>query len=154
MYICTVQIQNIHVENISFLEAKMNTMIEGTFTKIMYATPDFTATGIFIDVLNEMEPQYQNKLERVQLYHKLEQSILSNYVSFFDVRHKNPVYSITNSMQNETCKIHHCTDESASDLIMKISGIWETAREYGIAFKIFNGNRVVVNPTASPSLSK
>ena len=64
----------------------------------------------------------------------------------------NPVHGVEEQLKNNCLKIFsdkniRCGNYNSINLILKISGIWETKNEYGITFKIIILNKFTCQPS-------
>jgi hypothetical protein len=61
-----------------------------------------------------------------------------------NISKKVPIYSIAKQLNSGKCRIqlrnNHKTDNIMCPLIIKLSGIWETANEYGLTYKIIESS--------------
>ena len=87
-------------------------MENATFTKIIYSPANIMLNGVYVYIKNV-------SMDSIV---EIERSILLSYTS-----KKVPTYSVQKSVQ-----------KNASSKILKISGIWENEKTYGIAYKIIH----------------
>lgn len=151
-------IEELKIENLSFLDAKKNNIIEGNFTKIIYNDEFITLNGIFIYVsTNVLEANRRIDddddvcctTER-ELFFNLEYEMLILYKKVFDIE-KNLNLSLRKQLLNNSFKIYKGTfiknnkkqiyssekETRKTSIVLKISGIWENECEIGITFKFF-----------------
>jgi hypothetical protein len=141
-----------YVKNIYFLEKKLNMIMDGFFTKIVFTNSFMTMNGVFLKLAIQKSPLVQRTSYFLQFdpsCHKelitrlsvIEKQILLYYATFYGIQ-KTPVYNLKNQLQNGSIKYYrpfysektkHITGDS---YYIKISGIWENQREIGITFKI------------------
>jgi len=141
------------LNEIFFLETKYNTVIDGTFIKIIYSTPYFTLNTLFLDFPFNINTnsfngnQYlvfnstPNNIELVNHFKKIEYDILQQYVEInqshnLELINKRPNYTILKQLKNGMIKYYHYSNNSILKYYMKISGVWETDKEYGLMFKV------------------
>jgi len=141
------------LNEVFFLETKENTVMSGTFIKIIYSTHYFTLNTLFLDfpmilntnsfngnqylVFNSMDAN--NDL--VEKFRQIEYDILDQYVEMnqshnLELINKRPNYMIYKQLKNGMIKYYHYTNSSNLKYYMKISGVWETDKEYGLTFKV------------------
>jgi len=135
-------------ENIYFLDSKKNILMDGTFTKLMFMNEWFTMNGIYIAfpiyVQNiEINPMMGQKhtiafsvnshLDLIEKIEALERAILSRYGIHENI--KIPMYNINHSLRMGAFKIYK-TIHKNTGFALKISGIWENAKNYGLSYKI------------------
>ena len=131
------------VKNVCFLEKKMNMIMDGYFTKIVFTNPFMTMNGLFFQ-LPIKKSIYSKSLYFLQfdpVCHKdlitqmsiIEKQLIQYYISFYKVQ-KTPVYTLKTQLQNGSIKYYK--NSVGGLLYIKISGIWENPTEVGITFKI------------------
>lgn len=145
MNVLILPLNEITEDNIYFLDSKKNILMDGTFTKLNFMNEWFTMNGIYISfpiyVQNiEINPMMGQKhtihfsvhahLDLIEKIELLERAILSRYGS-----HKVPTYNINHSLRMGVFKIYK-TIHKNSGFSLKISGIWENAKNYGLSYKI------------------
>lgn len=187
-------INDINDQNISFLETRKNSIIEGSFTKIVYNDECITINGIFIYLYNSpfvistdslyknnyisdiswKKCQQGNNFKTIQNYtlndevscemqkyiheykftdekekiYEFENNILNSYKRIFK-KNKNICYSLKKQIINNSFKVYSIigvfigesnsfsNNVFKSNLLLKVSGIWETANDIGLTFKFF-----------------
>jgi len=128
---------------------KNNVMNEGIFIRILYSNYNLTLNGIYLLItINDIasEKYYSkykctfNPVNHKDLINKLkiiEEELISKY-NFVD---KIPQYKIYEQLTNGNIKMSNDTgNKSQCNLILKISGIWETQDKYGLTFKFMKIN--------------
>jgi len=128
---------------------KNNIMQDGVFTRILYSTANIIFNGIYLELpLNEIHfEKYYNKYkcifnmnhaenkEFMDKIRVIEESLLKKY----SVQNKIPYYKVYENVRNGNIKIFCDTvPKNNSVLVLKISGIWETASSYGLTYKFLN----------------
>lgn len=134
--------------NIFFCEPIKNNIInEGNFIRILYSTHNILLNGIYLLIkLNDIScEKYYNKYKCCfnPLNHKdiienikiIEENILKK----IDIK-KIPQFKIIEQLKNGNIKLFNTIDENNSSFIVKISGIWETACNYGLTYKFIKVN--------------
>lgn len=75
-------------------------------------------------------------------------NIESNILQKLRLNNKNPVYSITQQIQNNMFKIFSDKivpgEFSNYTVVLRISGIWESEKEYGITYKFVDFNELSI----------
>lgn len=146
---------NINIENIHFLEPKKNIIIDGNFTKILYADDDVSINGIYILcplVFNKddkstkstlsFQPNHPVNIEFIKKMRELENQILQ-YYNTLSINEKKINATLYNQLTGGKIKIYSNyldIDFSHSVIILKISGVWETNYEVGITYKLLHSN--------------
>ena len=150
---------NINIENIHFLDPKKNIIIDGNFTKILYADDDVSINGIYIlcpIVFNKddktikstlsFQPNHPINMEFIKKMSYLENQILQ-YYNTISISPKKINSSLYNQLISGKIKIYSNyidIDLSQSIIILKISGVWETNYEIGITYKLLHSNNAFV----------
>lgn len=131
--------------NIFFCEPiKNNIMNDGNFIRILYSNHNLVLNGIYIYILlNDISiEKHYNKFKcifNINLYKKLItdiKSIEENILKKINISNKSPQFKIYEQMNNGIIKIFSDSlPKTNSAFILKISGIWETAEQYGLTYK-------------------
>ena len=111
--ILAIPLHSFNKQYVLFLKPTKNKLMENaTFTKIIYSPPNTMLNGVYVYI----------KHASIESVVDIERQILSSYTST-----KLPTYSIQKSIQKYS-SIH----------VLKISGIWESDKTYGLAYKIIH----------------
>ena len=133
------------------MDKKINIVVDGNFTQMIYSTPIFSMSGLFISfpIFPEnilkfsnkyilMFNQYANK-DIVQKFIDIEVKIIQNYMQFYKIE-KIPLFNLKIQLLKGNIKIYkeniEHSQKSHNNYYIKISGIWETSNEVGITYKI------------------
>ncbi len=127
-------------------------MSDSYFIRIIYSDNDVSLVGLMI-------PMYFNSITVLKSFNKsiimydlhshrdmilkiseLEISILERYNHFLKMYkkyQKSPVYNLTTQLKSCSVKLFDDIDKNLDEcnLVLKISGIWESEKEIGITFK-------------------
>tara|TARA_B100001063_G_scaffold4601_1_gene3386 strand:- start:4019 stop:4477 length:459 start_codon:yes stop_codon:yes gene_type:complete len=131
--------------NIFFGEPIKNTIIENSvFRRIIYSQPEISFNSINIyftfnyitikKFYNKWKCVINDPINKTNLLN-IENTILNK----LNINNKKPIYGITQQVQNNVIKIF--SDRMTSGefidytIVLRISGIWESDKEYGITFK-------------------
>lgn len=153
MNVLILSLSDVSDENIYLLDSKKNILMDGMFTKLMFMNEWFTINGIYLDFpiavqnvkINPMMGQkhtiffsVNEHIDLIQKIEVLEHSILSKYHPSDNT--KSPIYSLNNSLKMGFFKIYKETKflQQSKDFALKISGIWENAKNYGLSYKIMD----------------
>ena len=153
MNVLMLSLSDIKDENIYFLDSKKNLLMEGTFTKLIFMNEFFTMNGMYLSFpiqiqnieINPMMGQkhtiYFSVNEHMDLLHKieaLEKNILAKYNPCDNT--KTPMFNFISSLQKGFFKIYTETNYLQKNVgfALKISGIWENAKKYGLSYKIMD----------------
>ena len=142
-----VRTDQYNIDNVYFCDSiKNNIIVNGNFIRILYSTSKFTMNGIYIllNFDNFYIEKYYNKYkytfdtmvnsELINFVRNVEKDILTK----LNIRDKCPVYKIYDQLKIGAIKIITDKMEFNENIILKISGIWETDTEYGITYKFIN----------------
>jgi hypothetical protein len=123
---------------------KNNIINDGNFIRIIYSTHNFSLHGItlLISLQNATIEKYYSKYKctfNVDLHKELienvrlvEEAILRNA----NITNKIPQFKIYEQIRNGNIKIFSDTiDKTNSKFMLKISGIWENDKFYGVTYK-------------------
>jgi hypothetical protein len=151
-----IELNNIKLENIIFLDIKENIIMEGNFTKIIYSNEFFVMNGVYIDLsLNyyyiekNMNKDYfrfntfsLNNINVIKEISNIEIQMLEYYKKMFNINNKINCL-LSKQMQCGNLKIFKEfsknvleTKNNEKKYILKISGIWENYNEIGITYKL------------------
>ena len=136
-------------DKVFFLETKRNTIMDGFFTKILYSNEYLTTIGIYLtiefqgasitlvnnkSILHFERKNYNNNL--CQKISQLENDILEYYRTLFNCK-KNLVTILSDHLNNNCLKLYMKENNKSNSMntIIKISGVWETDRDFGITYK-------------------
>ena len=141
-------IQNINQynpDNLHFCEPIKNTILnKGTFIRILYSTFYFSLNGIYLHILLDKlsVEKYYNKCKgcfnvsnhyvMINKIKTIEEHILNKY----KLHSKIPQYKI----YDQLCSGFIFCDkleQNNSNIILKISGIWENDKYYGLTYKFY-----------------
>ena len=119
---------------------KNNIITNGQFSYINYSTPWFSLNTIYIKMPFQNTIVFKTE-DRVKIsFAKKDNADLIQKIKLFEenilsVRKKDPQYKIADYLQNENIIIYN-KGNNYQDIILKISGIWETHNMCGLSFKL------------------
>jgi hypothetical protein len=135
--------------NVCFCEPIKNSIFnKGSFIRILYSTSFFSLNGIYLHILlhTTIIEKYYNKYKgyfnisnHQFIIHKIkiiEEQILNKYInqSFSKI----PQYKIYEQINNGYIYCDNLENINDNDnIILKISGIWENDKYYGLTYKFF-----------------
>jgi hypothetical protein len=140
--------QQFLLSNISLLEKKVNMIMDGYFTKLIYSDDCMTMNGIFFELpvtitnTSSIQSKYiayfDTVVNRDWIYKLsvIEKQILQYYMFFFGITNKTPNYSLKQQIQNGSIKYYKDHMTKGNLYYIKLSGIWETHNEIGITYKM------------------
>jgi hypothetical protein len=140
------------IQNVFLSDIKENTIMNGNFIKLIYSTKFLTLNCIFLEfpIQKYEKKSYNGKTyiffnnkeynNVIDLFQKIESSLLDLFIQMNrKSTKKKVVYTIHNQLKNGMIKYYQYSElMNESILFMKISGIWETATEIGLTYKLIN----------------
>lgn len=145
-----LDLSQVEIINIHLMETKKNIIIDGKFTKIMYSDQFISFNGLFIffplqhnkiDKLNNKNIFYFNIQQNSVLLKQtidMEKQMIEKYMNEYNIS-KKIVLSLNNQLNTGKFKLYNemnkINKHMNSNIVLKISGIWETEDEIGIAYK-------------------
>jgi hypothetical protein len=116
--ILAIPLSAFNIQFVLFLQPIKNKLIENaTFTKIVYSPYNTSLNGVYIYI----------KDQTMDSILKIEKDILQSYSSFSSAE---PSYLMAKGLTRYD-----------NNRVLKISGIWENDKQYGLAYKIIQENR-------------
>jgi hypothetical protein len=123
--------KKLHTESILFLDTRKNMIMDGEFTKMLFATPHFTMDGVFIKFPICFSPQqlekFQNKnilwfqpfhannISVLQDFAEIEKQLIDYYMKYKGVSNKTPQYSLHNHLYSGSVKVYSSLHRSMAD---------------------------------------
>ena len=146
---------NYNKNYLSFAESRRNIIIDGQFTKIIYAKDTISIMGLYFNIpvqeINENKDYLDFKNADnylVKYLIQIEKDILEYYLiytSYDKHQQKELKYDLYNKINEKQIKVYKKYATKKMDkLIVKISGVWESQTEIGITFKFIEGNSTIV----------
>ena len=148
-----LQKNQFNIENINLLKQKTNNVIAGYFTKFIYSNHLFTMNGLYLNfqihnmVSNTVnkclnisyQPYETDNISQLHYFTNVEEQILEYYNCVNNIR-KHPVPILSKKIFSGNIKKNLENNIHPNNIItIKISGIWETDTEIGLAIKlVFN----------------
>jgi len=141
-----------NIENINLLKKRNNTVIEGTFTKFTYSNEYLTMNGIYLQLIisdmvlkNEgkfktitFQPYDKQNIGYIQYITSIELEILDYYNRLNNIN-KKQVTVLTKKLYSGNIRLNISNYTKINNKItVKISGIWETTNEIGLAIKLIH----------------
>jgi hypothetical protein len=145
--ILVIQPADFALNFIFFMEKKMNIIVDGSFTKILFSDDSMIMNGIFIDIAfqsfvkhfssrNVIQIDSDANRELINTIANIECGVIDYYIRYFNVTNKTPVYSLKTSLSNGDIKYYKGTTIGHHKYYIKISGVWETHNELGVTYKM------------------
>jgi hypothetical protein len=149
-----IPMNNYRSSNIFFGEPIKNTIIENSvFRRIIYSHPDisFNSINIYFTFRHITVKKFYNKWKCIfndTANKNVLLGIENNILQKLRMCNKTPVHSITHQVQNNMFKIFSdkmvAGEFSNYTVVLRISGIWESATEYGITYKFVDFNDTAI----------
>lgn len=149
-----LDVDRFNINNIFFQNSVKNTIMDNcNFIRIIYSNDLFMLNGIFLKLnLNiKYSDKYFNKFKCGFDYDENKKVIdkISNIETYIlcmmNIPKKTAVYGIKEQFDNECIKLFTNNDNKnnkiENELILKISGIWESDKQYGITYKFMTINQ-------------
>ena len=148
MKLVTIHPENITKEYIYFNEPIQNNIInESRYIRILYSTPIIVFNGIHVLInlnIDNIERQYnknilyyniEKNIEAINGIKKIEKIILKKYNSI-----KIPSYNLSELIDSGVIRLFTDFNEKkkVTNIILKISGLWENDETYGVTYKFFS----------------
>jgi hypothetical protein len=128
-------------------------MQDGNFTRIIYSNSLFILNSIIVTIdlhithyekyFNKykyfFDCTYENTRKELEKISLIEKQILDR----IQFPNKKPIYRINQQISYGNIKFYTDTIQYNSEqkIYIKLSGIWETANEYGVSFKFIDSNQ-------------
>lgn len=133
-----VELEQIFLNNIYFSDTIKNTVIEnGKFIRLLYSSNNVILNGIYINIpfiINKSScNKYYFNFHDNNNYKKKLMDIEELILSKYDTK-KNKIYKITEQLNLNTIKLFNYIDNH-NKIILKISGLWEDEKNYGLTYK-------------------
>jgi len=140
------------IENINLLKKRNNTVIEGTFMKFTYSNEYLTMNGIYLQfTISNMVVQYESKfttitfqpydrqnIKYIQYIANIELEIL-DYYNRLNNTNKKQITVLNKKLYSGNIRTNLSNSAKINNNItIKISGIWETTNEIGLAIKLIH----------------
>jgi hypothetical protein len=134
-------------EHIYFYEPIENNIMDNSkFIKIIYSTEDVILNGVYLLInlhITSKESYFKkmkygfdlnNNKELLNSIYNIEEQILQKY----NINNKIKKLNIYESLNTGSIKIYPSPEsiKNSNNFILKISGVWENKKEYGLTFKL------------------
>jgi len=146
-------INNINIKDIYFGDSIKNTvLINGKFTRLLYSTSLYILNTLLLqikmtdlsieNIYNKYKCIYSvdKNMQYIKKIEYLEKKILEKIVS-----KKKRVYNIKNQLYSGCIKLftNSPIQQNKTEMVLKISGVWETYDEIGITYKFMIVNEIL-----------
>lgn len=137
--------------NIFLCDTVKNTVMDNsTFTRVLFSNSFVTLVGLHFQlcIKGTRDDFYFQKVrtifkveeneEMINIVEKIENNLLSMIRCG-----KRRITKLSDQLRNGVLRsaTHACWDSTGPFFVLKITGIWETEREYGITYKVTDANR-------------
>jgi len=135
-----IKIHDFSKDNLSFLDTKPNTLINGLFTKINYSDAYLTMYGLYVNIPFEQN-YHKNKINAsvFRLLCEIEINILADYINFrnLDPDKVNVAIKFDEYLHNRFEIVNTSIVSTTMCAYVKVSGVWEnTTGNIGLSFRI------------------
>lgn len=135
-----IKIHDFSKDNLSFLDTKPNTLINGLFTKINYSDAYLTMYGLYVNIPFEQNP-HKNKINAgvFRLLCDIENNILNDYINFRKLDAEKTCIAIKfgEYLQNRFEIVNTAVVSTSACAYIKVSGVWENITgNIGLSFRI------------------
>jgi hypothetical protein len=119
-----INIDDLNINHISFMELVNNKIIDGTFSNIVHTDPCVIINGLYIQINHHS----------IKTLVFLEEQLINLYQKMFDCSTKKPSYVIKDYFKDEenTKNFIHKIYETQT---FKLSGVWESNTNFGLNHK-------------------
>lgn len=147
----TINLQDFDLKNVYYLEPQKNVIMDGWFTRLNFASPYFTMNSLFFVIpitIKQMsgdtikfDPNLPNNLVHFKKLVNIESQLLNMYSKLKLCNFKHNLL-LAKQVYNGYIKVHiddniHIHDNNEKTIVVKISGVWHSNNEIGIAYKLF-----------------
>jgi hypothetical protein len=133
-----------------FCEPIKNTIMEdANFIRIVYATDRMMLNGVYLlfTLNNSFCEKYFNKykcifntVQHQELINQIKQ-IEEDVLKKCNIKHKIPQFKIYEQLLAGNIKLFNDIERNPENLfVLKIAGVWETSRHYGLTFKFMSSS--------------
>lgn len=151
-----ININNFSINNIYFLDAVKNTVMENSnFIRINYSNDIIILNGIYLSFQLKITciDKYFSKFKCsfntshnefiVNKIVNIEKNILNAFINTLNYK-KKPIYKIKDHISSGNIKLFSNNNNILNDcFLLKISGIWETDNEFGITYKFVGLQKMI-----------
>lgn len=146
----------VKLKHLYFNDPVQNSIIHDSyFVSVFYSDNDISLTGLMLPIKlsfitisksfnkNIIIYDFNSNKEIISNISQLETLILEKYNNVSNSSNKplkQPVYSLTNQLKSGSIKLFSDIDKRKQEcnIILKISGVWENVKEYGVTFKFID----------------
>lgn len=142
--------------NLFFSDKKNNILMEGSFTKLIHSDEFITTIGLYLQCPFKVQSKslFLNKCfltikpsENVDIIRKvksIETSIMSYYKTYTQ-SNKTITTLLSEKLESGNIKYYskHNYPNKKNNIVLKISGIWESEKECGITFKFIEMKEII-----------
>jgi len=121
---------------------------DSQFIRILYSTPDIVFNGVHILIpikITNIDKQFNKNVvyyeveankELIESIINIEKGILEKY----NIKNKECLFNLKNQIETGTFKLYPEINEKKRnfDIILKISGLWENTKNYGLTYKFIS----------------
>jgi len=142
------------IDEIRFLYSKQNTVMDGEFTKILFSRDSFTMNGLhllfpivldprsnkseYVNHIRSIHNSFHLNAKLIQDFCLLERRLLAQYKKYNQCE-KTVELSFYKQFSTKQIRVYTESNHqstSPSNIIIKISGVWESRNQIGMTYKI------------------
>jgi hypothetical protein len=140
--------ENYSIDNVYFYDPIKNSVIENSnFIRIIYSNSSVSINGIFIKIEFDFINKTNDFTKQKFIINPYDNQIIINYIKTIEydiiekinIKNKKKIYKIYEQLMSGYIK-NIDNNNYTNNFILKISGLWESEKEYGLTFKFIDFN--------------
>ena len=140
--------ENYSIDNVYFYDPIKNSVIENSnFIRIIYSNSSISINGIFIKIEFDFINKTNDFTKQKFIINPYDNQIIINYIKTIEydiiekinIKNKKKIYKIYEQLMSGYIK-NIDNNNYTNNFILKISGLWESEKEYGLTFKFIDFN--------------
>lgn len=140
--------ENYSIDNVYFYDPIKNSVIENSnFIRIIYSNSSVSINGIFIKIEFDFINKTNDFTKQKIIINPYDNQKIINYIKTIEydiiekinIKNKKKIYKIYEQLMSGYIK-NIDNNNYTNNFILKISGLWESEKEYGLTFKFIDFN--------------
>ena len=140
--------ENYSIDNVYFYDPIKNSVIENSnFIRIIYSNSSVSINGIFIKIEFDFINKTNDFTKQKIIINPYDNQKIINYIKTIEydiiekinIKNKKNIYKIYEQLMSGYIK-NIDNNNYTNNFILKISGLWESEKEYGLTFKFIDFN--------------
>ena len=140
--------ENYSIDNVYFYDPIKNSVIENSnFIRIIYSNSSVSINGIFIKIEFDFINKTNDFTKQKIIINPYDNQKIINYIKTIEydiiekinIKNKKKIYKIYEQLMSGYIK-NIDNNNYSNNFILKISGLWESEKEYGLTFKFIDFN--------------